>query len=430
MTVSIAPSLGQPESIRVTRQGTRAQEIEHKPQHGASGSSSTRKPRVVLAHDWTVGVRGGEHVLERIAGVVSRRHDVADLLTMFDSGVSIGPCVDALKRHVSDVGELPEANLLRRWLLPAYPFAVGSLSRTLSHLHEHTPIDLVISTSSSAIKNLRIPSGVKHVCYCHSPARYLWSQRDESAAGIARFGLKLAGAPLRYWDKHGSQHVTRFIANSSHVQQEIQRCFHQDADVIHPPVQTSFFTPSNASEVETDTKVLTHELSLSHALLSQPFLLYVAALEPYKRVDLAIDAALVAGLPLLIAGHGSQASELQARYNGIPGLHLLGKVSNPALRALYRKAHALIFPQIEDFGMIAAEAQACGCPVIARRKGGALDIVRDHETGIFFDDPDPSQIAACVRDVARISRSVCSVHAQQFSEHRFDTALIRVINTI
>lgn len=408
--------------------GVHAQQVEHKP-HRAKPSTPSKR-RIVLAHDWTVGVRGGEHVLERIANVIARDNDLADLLTMFDSGVSIGPHIDRLTRHVSNIGELPDSITLRRWLLPAYPIAIESLSGTLARLHEESPVDLLVSTSSCAAKNIRPPEGVPHLCYCHSPARYLWSQRDESARGIAQLGLRAAGPPLRHWDNARSRNVTQFIANSAHIQREIERCYGRESIVVHPHVRTDFFTPSDPASAPADTAALCEELHLDPSFVDQPFLLFVAALEPYKRVDLAIEAASIAGLPLCVVGAGSISRRLTPRNPNTGHVRFVGRISDIALRACYRKAHALLFPQIEDFGIIAAEAQACGCPVIARRIGGAIDIIQDQSTGVFFDIPDARLIAECVQHVERIESSACVANARRFSEARFDAELRAVLDLI
>ncbi|MEQ8769426.1 MAG: glycosyltransferase [Phycisphaerales bacterium] len=359
--------------------------------------------RLAVAHDWLVGLRGGELVLDRICQLARQTADPAPLFTMFDTGRPLTPAIDAMPKVVSRLSRHPDA--WRRVLLARYPAAVRELSRKLAEEHARTPIDLLISTSSAAVKGIETPPGVPHLCYCHTPARYLWSQRKQYAKGSAlrRAGLALFGESLRRWDARTSEHVTAFLANSSHTAHEIRRAYNRDAHVVHPPVRTGFFTPGDESERG------------EHWLI-------VTALEPYKRVDLAIDAAVHAGKRLLIAGDGSQLDALRRHASGKDHIEFLGHVRGDALRDLYRRARLMLFPQVEDFGITAVEAQACGCPVVARRKGGALDSVIEGRTGSFFDEPTPDAITAAAR-ACPSNPDACRRNAERFSESAFDDKL-------
>lgn len=364
--------------------------------------------RIALAHDWLVARRGGEAVLDAIArAVLSRGDQVSAIYTMFDSGVRISDVLDPLPRRVSSLNRLPSA--LRRWLLPAYPRAVGELSRRLATDHRSSPVDLVISTSSAAIKGLHPPDGVPHICYCHAPARYLWSQTTQyglGAAGRLRLlGLNAFGPILRKWDRRTAASVTTFIANSRHTAAEILRCYGRQSEVIHPPVRTEFFTPPESSEA---------------AASGEGFWLYAGALEPYKRVDLAIAAAEKAEKRLVIIGEGTQSGTLRERAG--PGVTFLGRADDIALRDHYRRAELLMFPQVEDFGIVAAEAQACGTPVLAARAGGALDTVIEGLTGAFFDKPEPESIVTAAARVPRKTPETvraCREQAERFSDAAF-----------
>lgn len=364
-------------------------------------------PRVAIAHDWLCGYRGGEAVLERIAILADAHGRLDRLYTMFDDGASLAPAIDATPRTVSPLGAFP--NAMRRWLLPAYPLAVCSLSRRLRARHRHTPIDLLISTSSAAIKGLKPPRGVPHLCYCHAPARYIWSVRDEYTAGrrfadrARRLGLRGVALPFKAWDRATAANVTAFLANSSHTAAEIKRCFAREAEVVFPPVRTVFFTPDPS-------------------VTREDFWLFAGALEPYKRADLAAEAALMAGARLVVVGNGSMREALRHRYERSEIL-FPGRVTDAELRSLYRRARLLIFPQIEDFGITAVEAMACGCPVVARRAGGAIDTVTDGVTGAFFDAAEPAEI---VRAVARCpaDTAACRANAERFSEEAFDDAML------
>jgi len=396
------------------------------PLPGRAGAGGARA-RIALAHDWLVGYRGGEAVLDRIARVAARLGETHVLYTMFDDGRPLTPAIDALAHETPWIARLPGASgPLRRWMLPLYPSMVASLSRLLAREHKRRPFDLIISTSSAAIKGLLPPLStggkpVPHLCYCHSPARYLWSQSDEYArgrhGGLRAMGLSLFGDRLRRWDRATAdeRHITRILANSTHTAAEVERCWRRQADVVFPPVRTEFFTPPPGP---------------GHT--REPFWLLAGALEPYKRADLAIDAARLAGRRLVVVGTGSQESRLRAagrRRAGQGGgdhVTFMGRVPDQELRRLYRTAELLIFPQVEDFGIIAVEAQACGLPVVARRAGGALDTVIDGITGALFDEPTPEAIAAAAARAPRgpTVAAACRRNAERFSEAGFDAAIL------
>lgn len=362
--------------------------------------------RVALAHDWLVGRRGGEAVLESIAHtLIQDGHQITRLYTMFDDAGPIGPTIDTLPKTVSSLNNPAGSDLsLRRWLLPLYPIAVAELSRALARDHRHDPVDALVSTSSVAVKSMRAPKNVPHLCYCHTPARYLWSQADQytrGRAGPARaLGLALCKPWLRAWDKRGARNVARFLANSSHTRDLIADCYARDAQVVHPPARTDYFTPDDH-------------------VVREGFWLFVGALEPYKRADLAISAARTANKQLLIVGDGSERPRIE-RLASQTDAHLLGRVPDKQLRDLYRRASCLLFPQVEDFGITAVEAQACGLAVAARRAGGALDSVIDRRSGRFFDEADPRALAECATQAEPLTGSPdCRRSAERFSEGRF-----------
>lgn len=364
---------------------------------------------MALAHDWLCGVRGGEHVLERIAGLIAREHECAGLFAMFDDGRPIGPEVDACRKVVAGLGRRPWSDRLRRWLLPLYPRAVDELSRALAREHARRPIDLVISTSSAAIKGLRPPAGVPHLCYCHSPARYVWGQEERYRSGLRGFGLRMVRDRFRAWDRRTSANVTAFIANSSHTREEIRRCYGRDSVVVHPPVREMFFQGAAGGRAD------------------GPWLV-VSALEPYKRVELAIDAAKAARKTLVVVGSGSQQNALQQRAGR--DVRFEGRVSDARLRELYHEASLLLFPQVEDFGIVAVEAQACGLPVVARAAGGALESVVDGVTGALFERDDVESLLEAVQGCPRDSAAACRENARRFSEARFDQQIRQQIDAV
>ncbi len=342
-------------------------------------------------------------MLHHIARVASSLAHVDAILTMFDDGQPLTDTLDALPRQVSTLGGLPGALRARRWMLPLYPAAVGQLTDRLLGMHQRRPIDLLVSTSSAAIKGLCPPAGVPHVCYCHSPARYLWSQADQYGS-LQRLGLRAFGKPLRAWDRATAAHVTTFIANSTHVATLIEHAYGRESIVIHPPARTTFFTPGN-------------EPRGNHWLA-------VGAIEPYKRFDTAIEASTIAGAQLRIVGDGSVRADLER--NAPNNVTFTGRLSDEQLRHEMRTAAVLLFPQVEDFGITAVEAQACGLPVAARAEGGALDIVQDGITGALCDGT-PKSLAKAAKRAARCDSTDCVANARRFSEDRFEAAIGAVL---
>lgn len=365
--------------------------------------------RAALAHDWLVGLRGGERVLDRLC----RLYGPTDLYTLVDDGRFLTQAIADCRVVTSPLQRFPRAaGAWRRHYLPLMPWAVERL--------RVRPCDLLISTSSAVMKSIRpprAPSGqgtVPHLCYCHSPARYIWEQTDDYAAGsggrIRSLGLRVVGERFRRWDRRTADRVTKFLANSRHTAERIRRCYGRDATVVHPPVRTGFFTPEPG-------------------VAREDWLLVVAALEPYKKTDIVIDAANRAGFPLKVVGHGSQAAELRTQAGST--VEMLGRVDDQELRNLYRRARALAFPQVEDFGIIAAEAQAAGCPVLAFAGGGASDIVMP-QTGVFFAAQTAEAVIGAVEEFKsrRIDPAACAANADRFSEEAFDAAIRREVRSL
>ncbi len=353
--------------------------------------------RVALAHDWLVGLRGGEWVLDRLA----RLFGPTELYTLVDDRRALTDAISACSIITSPLQSFPGAtSRLRRMYLPLMPWAVRRL--------QVAPCDLLISTSSAVMKSIKAPTGVPHLCYCHSPARYIWEQTDDYAVGaggkLRAMGLRLVSRRFQRWDRATAAGVTKFLANSRHTAARIKRCFERDADVVYPPVRTEYFTPDQTVPRE-------------------DWLLTVSALEPYKRTDMVIEAANRAGFALKVAGSGSQFGELCTKAG--PTVTMLGRVSDRDLRDLYRRAKALVFPQVEDFGIIPVEAQAAGCPVIALGAGGALETVTQ-QTGVFFQTQCVEAIVQAVEslDARAIDSAACRNNAERFSEAVFDRALI------
>lgn len=341
-------------------------------------------------------MRGGEWVLDRLA----RKFGPTTLYTLVDARQPLTPAIRACRVQTSFIQNMPGgAGRLRRWYLPLMMRAVDSL--------RVRPCDLLISTSSAVMKSIQPPAGTPHLCYCHSPARYVWGQMHEygqgSGGGLRSVGLRAIRERFRQWDRAACSRVTRFLANSEHTARKIRTFYGCEAFVVYPPVRTRFFTP-DASMPREDWYLL------------------VSALEPYKRVDLVMRAARQFGFPLKVVGTGSQQGAAARMAGG--NIEYLGRVDDETLRDLYRRARALIHPQLEDFGIIACEAQACGCPVIAFAQGGALETVTN-DTGLLFHDQTIAGVAEGVRAFERelFDARAVRANAERFSEDAFDRAI-------
>ena len=357
--------------------------------------------KTVIVHDWLTGTRGGEKVLDAISRLVPD----APVLTLVSRPEALTGALAGRRIRRSIVHYLPFAKTRYREYLPLFPAAIEQF--------DLDDVDLIISTSHCAAKAV-VPTGrAKHFCYCHSPMRYAWDQfpayfGPERVGSLASAALRPVLGWLARWDAATAPRVTRFAANSRHVAGRIARYYNREAAVLHPPVDTDFFTPGPPI----------------HSRGVQPadggFALVVSALVPYKRLDVAIGAAAKAGRPLTIVGTGPD----EARLRGLagPSVTFAGNVSTEALRDLYRSASALMLPGEEDFGIAPVEALACGCPVVALARGGATETVEHGVTGILVNELSADAFGSALRDVAALPSSAAErrASAERFTATRFD----------
>lgn len=326
--------------------------------------------KVALVHDWLVTYRGGEKVLRALAELFPE----ADLFTLFHEPGSMPAEIEALRIHPSFLDAIPGARRRHRHFLPLFPAAIDSF-----RLHGY---ELVISSSHCVAKGIRAPEGAKHLCYVHAPMRYMWDRFDDyfgegHSSRTVRFAARALRPALQEWDRRSAKGVDHFVANSLHIAQKIAELYGRQAAVVHPPVELERFTSLPLEGVG-----------------KGDYFLWLGALAPYKRADLAVEAFRALGLPLWIAGSGQEASRLARSLP--PNVKMLGQVSDSELPALYRDARAFLFTGHEDFGLTPLEAQACGRPVIAFGRGGALETVTS-KTGLFFAEPTVAALAASVR---------------------------------
>lgn len=348
--------------------------------------------RTALVHDWLTGMRGGEKVLEAIASL----YPDAPIFTLLHVPGSVSAELESHEIHTSFVQHLPGALRHYRQYLPLFPRAIESF--------DLRGFDFVISTSHCVAKSVLVPPGTPHLCYCHSPMRYAWDQFDAyfgpAQVGRARSAvMRVLMARMARWDARTAARVDAFVANSQYVAGRIRRYYNRQATVVYPPVDTDFFHPD--------------------ATPPERFALVVSALVPYKRIDVAIAACARAGVPLTIVGDGPERASLER--NAPASTSFLGRVSDEDIRALYRRAAVALLPGEEDFGIVPLEAQACGRPVVALGRGGALETVKPGETGLLVADLSAEAFADAIGDAVdrRFEPATIRRHAEQFSRSRF-----------
>ena len=348
--------------------------------------------RLALVHDWLTGMRGGEKVLE----VICERFPEAELFTLLHVRGSVSPAIERLPIHTSFVQHLPFVARHYRHYLPLFPMAVEQF--------DFERFDFVLSISHCAVKAILTPPRVRHVCYCLTPMRYAWDQFDAyfGPGRMRPLGTRMMRpimAGMARWDRDTAGRVDRYVAISHHVADRIGRYYNREASVVYPPVDTVFFHPDGSDP--------------------ERYALIVSALVPYKRLELAIDACRQARVPLKIVGDGPERAAIE-RLAGTD-TQMLGRVSDEVLRELYRRAAVVLLPGDEDFGIVPLEAQACGRPVVALGRGGALETVVQGETGLLVKDSTITAFAAGVLEAVnrRFDSGAIRRHAERFGRERF-----------
>lgn len=312
--------------------------------------------KTALVQDWLVSMGGAEQVLLEMAEIFPK----APVYTAIHDPKDLPKAVNALEIRPSFLQNLPGARSRHRLLLPLMPLAFESF--------DLTGFDLVLSSSHACAKGVIPGPRTCHLTYIHTPIRYAWDMlhtyfAQEQPSRLKRAMMHPLLHYLRNWDLLSNTRIDAMACNSRFVRQRIQRYYGREATVIHPPVQVPAQAP-----------------------IRQPgdFYLLVSRAVPYKRLDLAIEAFRVSGRKLVVVGEGPDSAGLKAQ--AAKNISFRGWVDRPQLEALYTSARALIFPGLEDFGIVPVEAQAYGCPVVAFGQGGVLDSVLPEETGVFFDE--------------------------------------------
>ena len=417
--------------------------------------------RVAIIHDWLNGMRGGERVLEEF----SELWPLADIFTLFYEPHRVTTTINRHRIFPSVLQRIPFARKFYRHLLPLFPWAIGRM--------DLKGYDLVLSISHCAAKGVKAPAGAKHVCYCLTPARYLYDQQGAyfgdlpdsrnlpNRSNPIRVLRGFLLGRLRKWDQRTATNVDHFIAISHYVAERIKRHYGREAAVIYPPVDTDFFVPEPAEgsratqEIEGSCAARANreicapgnanlppgsailgsaDLPICESASSDPatsplppredFYITVSAAVPYKKLDLTIKAFNETQLPLIVVGRGPDLPRLR-RMAG-PTITFMPWVGRSELRGLYQRARAFVFSAEEDFGLAPVEAQACGCPVIPYGKGGASETIIDGKTGLLFPEQTPESLIVALKSFnpTRYSPDDIRANAERFSTERFRRELL------
>jgi glycosyltransferase involved in cell wall biosynthesis len=354
-------------------------------------------PRVAIAHEWLVRDGGAERVLEQLVLAFPGSR----ILTTIADPPRLPPSL----RHAeaSFLGRAPGSRAHHEWYLPLMPLA-WRIRRPVDD------VDVVIASSYACANAVRVSEHIPLISYCHTPMRYAWTFEAESLRfpRPLRAGARFAMAAFRRWDRRIAQRVTQYVANSSAVAERVLRFYGRHAIVVHPPVRTEYFTPGSER--------------------SERFL-YVGRLTGYKRPDLVVEAFRELPCELEVVGEGPMLEHL--RRSAGPNVKFLGALGTAELRERLRAARALVYPVDEDFGIVMAEAQACGTPVVGLAAGGALDIVEDGVTGWLAPTQSLSDIRTAVRRAADedLSAEVIRARSLRFSEEIFRSSMRRVVGS-
>lgn len=356
-----------------------------------AGTAGRPAPRVALVHYWLVTMRGGERVLEALCDL----YPDADIYTHVYDPASVSEKIRRHRVHTSFIDRLPFSRRHYSAYLPLMPFALEQL--------DLSGYDLVISSESGPAKGVIVGENAVHLCYCHTPMRYLWNMYHEyrrTAGRLQRLVMPLVMPALRQWDAATAQRVDGFVANSRTVARRIAKYYRRDAVVINPPVRTEAFS-------------VVPETGDYYLLLGQ--------LVPYKRADLAVEAFNRLGRRLVVIGDGPDLKRLRAMAGG--NVEILGPRPFAELKGWLERCRALVFPGEEDFGIVPVEAMAAGRPVIAYGRGGAAETVRHGETGLLFDEQTADALVDAVRsfeaNADSFDRQAIRAWAEHFSEDRF-----------
>ena len=358
--------------------------------------------KTAIVHYWLVNMRGGEKVIEALLEMFPQ----ADIFTHVYNPKAFSAPIKDRRVFTSRINRLPLAKKFYQLYMPLMPKALMDFD-----LQNY---DLVISSESGPAKGVVPNPSAFHICYCHSPMRYLWDMYHEYFKGtntIVRFFMKRLIPELRNWDISSANLVDCFVTNSSYVAKRVKRYYNRESVIVHPPVNIEKF--------------------LTQKRNPKDYYLFFGQLTGYKRADLAINACIKSGRKLIVAGSGAKKKDIK-KYEKTGFVTFKGKVSDNDACGLFAGARALLFPGIEDFGIIPVEANAAGCPVIAYRDGGVLDSIKEGVTGLFFDEQTTDSLIQAMEKFETCTeqfndRIAFNEHVQKFSRNVFKEKITNII---
>jgi glycosyltransferase involved in cell wall biosynthesis len=362
---------------------------------------SLSKAKIALVFDWMTVRGGAEKVNHQLHKIFK---DAPIYCSIFDKSRH-QEFLDA-EIHTSLIDKLPFSKDKHQLYLSLMPQAYESF--------DLSEFDIVISSSHSCAKGIITKPSTLHISYCHSPMRYAWDNWQEyiqnySTNRIVKSIAKRKMHKIRMWDRLSAERVDYFIANSRTTKRRIEKYYNKPATIIHPSIDCSKYKLAEKSK---------------------GYFLAVGRLTPYKKFDLIIETFNKIGLPLKIVGTGSDEDRLKGMAMG--NIEFLGYTEDKELKKLYSECEALIFPQVEDFGLTPLECMASGRPVIALREGGALDTVVEDKTGVFFNKQNPEQLKKAIKyfqeNKRKFKKSQIREHAEEFDKSQFKKEMIKYIN--
>ena len=417
--------------------------------------------KTALLHYWLTNMRGGEKVFAALGEMLPE----ADVFThalgakMRDCGPlgdrplppGVESCGVGTRRPTIWGHAVKESWISRLPMGRRMPQAYVWLMPYASRMLDLRKYELIVSSESGPIKGITKRPDQRHVCYCHSPMRYVWDMYDQyyAAAGLGgKIAMKIFRKHLQYHDLKSAESVDQFVANSRFIAERIKRIYGRESVVVHPPVDVEFFSGGEGGHAKREACFEGSERSEPEGCASScgrvtpPFepgsyYLYSGELRAYKRPDMAVEACARMGKKLVVIGNGKMRYELEKRVGGNQDVKFLGRVSDEVLKATYANAKALLFPGVEDFGIVPVEAQAAGTPVIALGKGGALDSVVEGETGLFYEEESVDGLCGAIEafesSAGLLSTALaavadrCRENAKRFSKAYFVRAMEKVL---
>lgn len=373
--------------------------------------------KVAIVHDWLVNYGGAERVVEAMLSL----YPDAEIFTLVYDEKKMGKIFPKEKVHTSFLQKVPFSLKMYTKMLSFMPKAFESF--------DFTGFDLVLCSSSCCAKGVITPPSVPHIAYIHSPMRYAWDlyfDYKKRSGKITSFFMDKMIPRIRLWDVISSQRIDKIIVNSNFIRRRTKKYWNRESEVIYPPVNTENLTPNN--------------------LPPENFYVAFSRFVPYKRLDLAIKACGQLKRNLIVIGSGSQEKELKALAESYTNINskenfeqsakitFTGRISDEKVKDYLQRAKALIFCAEEDFGIIPVEAQACGRPVIALKKGGAMETVLDGKTGVFFESQTETSLKNAILDFEEKEKNgvfdskFISSHAKKFSTENFIENLKSAVN--